>query len=287
MPKEIERKFKINLSETEFLSQVMAGCPSILEGAEHMVQAYLPGDLTYRVRIVNHTKALLTIKTPSEGLSRDEFEYEIPVEDALQLLKHAKRPPLQKTRYKVPFGGFVWEVDFFQGELQGLAVAEIELPAEDTEFEAPAWLGEEVSFNPYYTNASIADKGHPEQAINYFLTDAASVGLGSLGGTSLLVTARGVESPLDGGGLLFRLHHERGVSKFYLDLLTCNGDGNQRFFEVIVLKGPHGFVPKAGRVDASHPMYENLVLLGNSVVRKHRDAMNFVVAGDDFADRLP
>lgn len=274
MPKEIERKFKITLSEDEFLTQVVGGNTAIKNGAEHMVQAYLPGDLTYRIRIINKVKALFTIKSQSSGLTRDEFEYEIPVADARQLLKHASRAPLEKTRYKVPVGEFVWEVDFFQAELKGLAVAEIELPAEDTVFEAPAWLGEEVSYNTYYTNASIAERGHPEQAINYILSEIPLPALNGEGEVSLLVTSKGVTSPLEGDSLLFRLHHEHKVSKFYIDLLTCNGYTSRRFFEVSISKSLNGFQADLEKIDKGHPAFDKLAPLAKSIVQKHGDDLD-------------
>lgn len=274
MPKEIERKFKITLSEDEFLAKVVGENTAIKDSAEHMVQAYLPGDLTYRIRIINNVKALFTIKSQSSGLTRDEFEYEIPVADAHQLLKHASRAPLEKTRYKVPMGEFVWEVDFFRAALKGLAVAEIELPAEDTVFEAPAWLGEEVSYNTYYTNASIAERGHPEQAINYFLNTIPLPALNGEGGESLLVSSKGITSPLEGDSLLFRLHHEHKVSKFYIDLLSCNGNTSRRFFEVSISKSPNGFKADLEQIDKGHPAFEKLAPLAKSVFKKHRDDMD-------------
>jgi adenylate cyclase len=98
-----------------------------------------------RVRITDD-KATLAVKGARTGLSREEYEYEIPVEDASALLeRHCAGAILEKTRFFVPSGGFVWEVDVYSGILSGVVIAEIELPAEDTEFDRPSWVGIEVT----------------------------------------------------------------------------------------------------------------------------------------------
>lgn len=98
-----------------------------------------------RVRLTDE-KATLAIKGARTGLSREEYEYEIPVDDAVALLdRHCAGAVLEKTRFFVPCGDLVWEVDVYSGILSGVVIAEIELPAEDTEFDRPSWVGLEVT----------------------------------------------------------------------------------------------------------------------------------------------
>ena len=159
LQQEIERKF---LVRRELL-------PPLPEGAR-LVQGYLGTQPTVRVRTEegpgDRSLAYLTIKGP--GLvGRDEFEYEIPLEEARELLKLAQGSLVSKTRYRLPVEGapgLKWELDVFDGENAGLIVAEIELPAEDTPFERPEWLGEDVTEDPAYKNAALAF--HPFSAWN-------------------------------------------------------------------------------------------------------------------------
>jgi adenylate cyclase len=100
--------------------------------------------------------AFLTIKGPSRGLARDEFEYPIPVDDAEAMLDAlCERPLIEKTRWLVPFKGFIWEVDEFHGENAGLVVAEVEIPTPETKPELPPWVREEVSSDPRYFNSNL------------------------------------------------------------------------------------------------------------------------------------
>lgn len=114
---------------------------------------------TVRVRTWGDT-AFLTIKDPSDaaGLSRFEWEKEIPVEDALQLLDIAEPGIIDKTRYLVKNtdGCHIWEIDEFHGENDGLIVAEIELGSEDEKFAKPEWLGEEVTGDRRYYNSHLS-----------------------------------------------------------------------------------------------------------------------------------
>lgn len=112
---------------------------------------------TVRVRIAGD-KGWITIKGISAGASRQEFEYEIPLQDAGMLLDICEKPLIEKNRYKVVEKGFTWELDEFLGENQGLAIAEIELEHEDQEFIKPDWIGEEVTHDPRYYNASLVKK---------------------------------------------------------------------------------------------------------------------------------
>ncbi|MFA6931025.1 MAG: CYTH domain-containing protein, partial [Lentisphaeria bacterium] len=119
-------------------------------------------DYSLRVRIQN-SKALLTIKGKPTGITRQEFEYEIPLSDAQKLLQEfCQNRIIEKTRYYIPYAGFTWEVDEYRGGNLGLLTAEIELPSEQTEFAKPAWLGREVSNDPRYSNESLASHPLPE-----------------------------------------------------------------------------------------------------------------------------
>lgn len=147
---EIERKFLvINDSWRENVSD-----------CTKYVQAYLSKEpaRTVRVRIAGE-KAFLTIKgtAPADKpLETPEFEYEIPKTDAEKLLPLCLPGAISKTRHKVTHGGFTWEIDVFEGENKGLTMAEIELPASDTPFEKPGWLGTEVTDDKRYKNAMLS-----------------------------------------------------------------------------------------------------------------------------------
>jgi CYTH domain-containing protein len=149
---EIERKFLVSDRS------VVVG----LAGTE-MRQGYLSVDpeRTTRVRIAGR-RAFVTIKgVPSDsGASRAEYEYEIPVGDAAEMLDRlALRPLVEKTRYRLPVGRLTWEIDVFEGDNEGLVVAEIELPTEAMGVVLPDWIGDEVTGDPRYYNASLV--GHP------------------------------------------------------------------------------------------------------------------------------
>ena len=119
-------------------------------------QGYLS---THKERVVRvrtmGDKAALTIKGVTVGASRLEFEYEITLDDAGQLLDLCEKPLIEKTRYRIEHAGLVWEVDEFHGVNEGLVVAECELEAEDQEIEKPDWVGDEVTGDPRYYNANL------------------------------------------------------------------------------------------------------------------------------------
>jgi adenylate cyclase len=154
MGTEIERKFLVKDSELKFLEGV---------AGKKILQGYVFSDEAVSVRVrTKGDKAFLTIKGAAEGISRAEFEYEIPWDDAEAMLdKVCQAGKVIKTRYELPSGPHVWEVDVFEGALAGLVVAEIELSSEDEAFERPDWLGEEVSDDPRYLNARLAVEGMP------------------------------------------------------------------------------------------------------------------------------
>ncbi len=126
----------------------------------HIKQGYLPGTgpMTIRVRQAD-SRAFLTLKGRTEGIVRSEYEYEIPTEDAKELLIRCQKKIVEKQRYFVPVGEFTWEVDVFAGANHGLVMAEIELANEDEAFDRPDWIGEEVSGDARYYNSNLAD--HP------------------------------------------------------------------------------------------------------------------------------
>jgi adenylate cyclase len=145
MPTEIERKFLVTGTEWRQADSV------------RIIQGYLCCDKgrTVRVRLAGE-KAFLTIKGITKGISRPEFEYEIPIADAEQLLKLCDGQVIEKVRHVVVYKGSKWEVDEFMGENTGLIIAEIELRTEDQIFERPGWLGREVTGEPRYGNAHLA-----------------------------------------------------------------------------------------------------------------------------------
>lgn len=146
MAKEIERKFLVQ--DLSIIAGIV-GTP--------ITQGYVAsGGLLVRARRAGD-KAFLTLKGPRVGLSCDEFEYPIPVADALAMLEsYSTGGVLSKTRYNVPVGPHTFEVDVFEGGLAGLVVAEVELSDEAEAVELPAWLGREVSHDMAYTNINLA-----------------------------------------------------------------------------------------------------------------------------------
>lgn len=146
MGKEIERKFLVKSDEWKSLAK-----------GKYYRQGYLSTvkERVVRVRTIDD-KGYLTIKGVTTGISRSEFEYEIPADDANLMLDNlCEKPIIEKYRAKVPQGDLVWEIDEFHGENEGLVIAEIELQSEDQQFEKPSWIGEEVSGDPKYFNSNL------------------------------------------------------------------------------------------------------------------------------------
>jgi adenylate cyclase len=129
-----------------------------VESASHIAQGYLAADahITVRVRL-RDDRAYLTVKGPTRGMGRSEYEYEIPVADAQAMLRDlAPLPPVEKVRHLIRVGNHLWELDVFSGANAGLVMAEIELTAEDESFVLPDWAGTEVTGDPRYYNAYLA-----------------------------------------------------------------------------------------------------------------------------------
>lgn len=124
-------------------------------------QGYLStrAERTVRVRTVGE-QGFLTIKGLAQGVARREYEYAIPLGDANELLDNlCERPLIEKVRYKIPYGGLVWEVDEFEGENAGLILAEVELTSPTQEVPLPDWAGQEVTQDTRYYNANLI--AHP------------------------------------------------------------------------------------------------------------------------------
>jgi adenylate cyclase len=147
MAKEIERKFLVRSSD---FAKLARGIPIkqgyISSGPDHSVRVRTYGD-----------RGFFTIKGPTRGATRDEFEYEIPLADAEEILAHlCEHPPIEKTRYRIPVGKHIFEVDRFVGANEGLVVAEVELGSEDEAVELPDWIGREVTDDPRYYNSNLS-----------------------------------------------------------------------------------------------------------------------------------
>ena len=147
---EIERKFLV-------CGEFRAGTPTLLR------QGYLCRDpgRTVRIRLADN-QAWVTIKSLTNSLVRQEFEYAIPVADAEEMLLLCDGPLVEKYRWNIQHHGHLWEVDEFLGTNSGLIVAEIELQQSDETFHLPEWVGEEVSDDPRYHNSQLAI--HPFQS---------------------------------------------------------------------------------------------------------------------------
>ena len=123
----------------------------------HYKQGYLLNDEKRTVRVrVSDKKAHLNLKSAMSGFSRKEYEYEIPLEEGLEILDGFAKSATEKIRYEIPFDGYVWEVDEFLGDNKGLIVAEIELESETDVYEKPDWVGKDVTDDDRYTNSRLS-----------------------------------------------------------------------------------------------------------------------------------
>ncbi|MCG6133347.1 MAG: CYTH domain-containing protein [Nostoc sp. LLA-1] len=150
MAKEIERKFLV----------MGDGWRELAKGSIYR-QGYIATQdkVTVRVRIIGE-QAYLTIKGPVVNVTRLEFEYPIPVVDAQIMLDTlCRRPFIEKIRYKIEWGGLIWEIDEFDGINKGLILAEVELSDANQVFDIPTWIGQEVSHDYRYFNSNLVT--HP------------------------------------------------------------------------------------------------------------------------------
>lgn len=155
MPVEIERKFLVRGEDWRSLGTGKLYRQGYLSTIpERSVRVRLAGD-----------KGYLTIKGISVGVSRVEYEYEIPADEAGELLDNlCEHPLIEKTRYRVECNNLTWEIDEFAGVNAGLVVAEVELEKEDQAIALPDWIGEEVSGDPRYYNASLVSNPYTQWA---------------------------------------------------------------------------------------------------------------------------
>ncbi|MDJ0648078.1 MAG: CYTH domain-containing protein [Xenococcaceae cyanobacterium MO_188.B19] len=146
MGKEIERKYLVKNNDWKSLA------PGVVYRQGYIATV---GKQTVRVRIVGN-QGYLTIKGENIGATRSEFEYPIPVKDAAEMLDTlCDHPLIEKTRYKIPIGDLIWEIDEFTGENKGLIIAEVELQSENQVIELPPWIDRQVR-DPKYYNSSLA-----------------------------------------------------------------------------------------------------------------------------------
>ncbi len=147
---EIERKFAVK--STNFLANA--------KESYKITQGYLNTDKNRTVRVrTKGNNGFITVKgiSSADGLSRFEWEKEIDIKDAEALLLLCEDFVIDKTRYLVPFGAVVFEVDVFEGANKGLVIAEVELETADQQFEKPDWLGEELTGDERYYNAYLSN----------------------------------------------------------------------------------------------------------------------------------
>ncbi len=170
MGMEIERKFLVRSDRFKEEAAQAAGCNG--DAGVYYRQGYVPtlNGTTVRIRIAGD-KGFITIKDRAVGFSRHEFEYSIPREEAEQMLElMCTKPQIEKHRYKIPYrpstlnedapqdettAHLCWEVDVFHGENEGLIVAELEVPSEDTPISLPDWIGAEVTGDKRYYNSHL------------------------------------------------------------------------------------------------------------------------------------
>lgn len=147
---EIERKFLVDRKLWESLEKPVG---------KDIKQGYFISNKQFSVRVrTKGTKGFFTVKGTLEGIARDEYEYEIPFNDAIEMLQKYAKPYLEKTRYEIEFAGKTWEIDEFHGSLSPLLLAEVELDTVDEEVQLPAWVTKEVSTDPDYFNSSIVKR---------------------------------------------------------------------------------------------------------------------------------
>jgi adenylate cyclase len=156
---EIERKFLVEKEIWDIEKQNHSN-------KTNMIQGYILSvpDKTIRVRSTE-TKGFITIKGPTVGISKPEYEYEIPLTDSLELINNFATSIVEKIRYNVYYKGKKWEIDEFLGKNKGLVIAEIELKAESDIFETPTWVGKEVTSDEKYFNSNLA-KNAPDFEYN-------------------------------------------------------------------------------------------------------------------------
>lgn len=150
MATEIERKYLLKDSSWKELA----------DKGTHYSQGYLVGSKNASVRVrIEGERSFINIKSATIGITRQEFEYEVPLDDAKEMLETlCEKPLIDKVRYLIKIEAHVWEIDVFLGDNEGLVVAEIELKHKDESFMKPDWLGKEVSDDERYYNICLVKK---------------------------------------------------------------------------------------------------------------------------------
>lgn len=145
---EIERKFLV----------AEDGWRALVKRSEKLRQGYLAsaGGVTVRVRTIDDNRGFITIKSGGSALARAEFEYEVPVADAKQMLGYCRGAQIEKVRHSLDLPSGDWVVDEFRGRHDGLILAEVELDSPTARLDKPNWLGDEVTGDPQYYNSSLA-----------------------------------------------------------------------------------------------------------------------------------
>ena len=148
MGREIERKFLVKSEAWR----------TLVTSADTVRQGYLSasGDVTVRIRTVNDARGLLTIKSGGLAIERAEYEYDIPIGDARELLTRCLGHLIEKRRHHLALPGGEWVVDEFFGHHAGLILLEVELPSADSSIDLPDWVGEEVTGRAQYYNSTLA-----------------------------------------------------------------------------------------------------------------------------------
>ena len=148
MAVEIERKFLVHKEKWKKVNKPKG---------DYFRQGYILNELKCTIRIrITEQFAFITLKGNNEGITRKEFEYKIPIDDGVEMLKCFASSEIEKTRYRIEFQGKLWEIDEFSGENEGLIMAEIELNDEKEEFLLPEWVHSEVSDDPRYYNSNLS-----------------------------------------------------------------------------------------------------------------------------------
>ena len=154
MAKEIERKYLVDMTQFDQLMPL----------GKQFIQAYaeFDGKWSDRVRIIDNKEAVYCTKSVTVGIERDEFESDIPVEEAFKLINNGFKDIIYKTRYLITVDDHIWELDVFEGLNRGLILAEIELDHAEEEFTRPAWAIQEVSDDSRYFNACLAKEPYSQ-----------------------------------------------------------------------------------------------------------------------------
>lgn len=148
--KEIEYKYLVDIEKWNKI---------VKPKGELIVQGFIYNSKECVVRIrIKGKKGFLTLKGETKGITRKEFEYEIPLNEAEEIIKSFTQKHIRKIRYEIPYHSHIWEIDVFKGPLKGLILAELEVKSENEKFTIPDWVTENVSSDPKYYNAVLIEK---------------------------------------------------------------------------------------------------------------------------------